>query len=349
MKYGALGDSDIEVSRICLGTMTWGEQTAEARAHAQIDAALDMGVNFLDTAEMYPVPSRQETYGRSEEIIGNWIRRSGRRHDLVIATKVVGPCSAWLPYIRDGNTRLDRANIRAALEGSLRRLQTDYIDLYQVHWPERKANYFGRLGYEHEVETGLTEISHTLHALSELVRQGKVRAVGVSNETPWGIRQYLREAELNHAPRIVSIQNPYNLLNRSFEIGLAEMAIRDRVGLLAYSPLGFGVLTGKYLSGERPKDARLNLPMFKRFTRYINPIPVKATALYARVAERHGLRFAQMALAYVCRQPFVTSVVVGATNLDQLRENIGSIDLVLGDDVVRSIEQVHKRHPNPAP
>ena len=246
--------------------MTWGEQNSESEAHSQLDMARDMGVNFVDTAEMYSVPSRQQTFGESERIIGSWIKTRAGRDQTIVATKVVGPCGDWMPYIRNRNTRLDRKNIRAAVEGSLRRLQTDYIDLYQTHWPERRTNYFGQLGYEHQAQSGLIDIEDTLLALAELVDEGKIRTIGVSNETPWGIKEHL--AKCDKRTRIVSIQNPYNLLNRTFEVGLAEMAIRERVGLLAYSPLGFGVLTGKYLVSDQPKNARLNLSIFKRFTRY---------------------------------------------------------------------------------
>lgn len=328
--------------------MTWGEQNTESEAHAQIDVALELGVNFLDTAEMYSVPSRQETYGETERIIGTWCKNTGRRQEIILATKVVGPCADWMPYIRDGKTHLDRENIRAAVEGSLRRMQTDYIDLYQVHWPERKTNYFGQLGYEHHPDSGSITIDETLHALSELVKEGKVRAIGVSNETPWGIKKYLEESDKGGA-RIVSIQNPYNLLNRTFEVGLAEMAIREKVGLLAYSPLGFGVLTGKYLGPKQDQFARLNLKKFKRFTRYTNPIPVAATRMYAEVARDHQLSFTKMSLAYVNQRPFVTSNIIGATTLGQLKENIESDDLILSEEVNKAIEAVHKQHPNPAP
>lgn len=347
MKYSNLGKTNIKVSRICLGSMTWGEQNSESEAYAQLDMALELGVNFIDTAEMYSVPSRQETYGESERIIGNWLKKTGCREDVIVATKVVGPCGDWLPYIRDGNTRLDRANILSAVEGSLRRLQTDYIDLYQTHWPERKTNYFGQLGYEHHPQSGLTEIEDTLRVLNDLVDEGKVRAIGVSNETAWGVKEHLAKAgEQNH---IVSIQNPYNLLNRSFEVGLAEMVVRDNLSLLAYSPLGFGVLTGKYLLKDQDDRARLNLPKFKRFTRYTNPIPVEATKKYAKVAQDHGLNFTQMSLAYVNQRPFVTSTIIGSTTLAQLTENIASQDIALTDEVIKAIEVVHKQHPNPAP
>ena len=265
MKYSQLGTTGVQVSRICLGTMTFGEQNTEAEAHAQLDAAFDAGINFIDTAEMYPVPPKAETYGDTERYIGSWLRRSGRRDRVILATKVMGP-SEDLRYVRDGSTRLDRRNIEAAIDASLERLGTDYIDLYQLHWPDRRSNFFGKLGYVHDPQDDPIPLEETLAALGRLVEAGKVRFIGVSNETPWGVMRYLQLAAERGLPRIVSIQNPYNLLNRSFEVGLAEIAHRESVGLLAYSPLGFGVLSGKYLDGQRPEGARLS--RFQRFQRY---------------------------------------------------------------------------------
>jgi len=348
MEYTRLGDSDLRVSRICLGSMIWGEQNTEAEAFEQLDCGVDLGANFIDTAEMYSVPSRAETYGASETIIGNWLKRRGNRDRLVVATKVVGPCGDWMPHIREGATRLDRPNIEQAIEGSLRRLQTDYVDLYQLHWPQRKTNYFGRLGYAHEPTPDWVPLEETLGVLGDLVDDGKVRAIGVSNETPWGLMRFLAEAEKAGLPRVVSIQNPYNLLNRTFEVGLAEICMRENVGCLPYSPLGFGVLSGKYLAGHDP-DARLNRPEFKRFTRYTNAIPRLATEKYAQVARRFGLDMAQMALAYVNSRPFVASNIIGTSSVAQVRENIASLDLKLDDEVLKAIEDVHKAHPNPAP
>lgn len=348
MQYTTLGSTDIRVSKLCLGSMTWGQQNDEAQAHAQLDIAAERGINFIDTAEMYSFPAREVTFGATETIIGNWLAKRGRRDQMVIATKVVGPCGQWMPYIRNGETRLDRANIMAAIEGSLRRLQTDYIDVYQTHWPQRKTNYFGRLGYEHDAdERSEVAIEETVAVLDECVRAGKVRTIGVSNETPWGVARHLRAAELQDRARIVSIQNPYSLLNRTFEVGLAEFAMRERVGLLAYSPLGFGMLTGKYLNNSFPAHARLTL--FKQFTRYLSDRSYAATARYLEVARRHGLSLAQMALAYVNSRPFTASTIIGATNLDQLKENLDSVDLALGEEVLRDIERVHKDIPNPAP
>ncbi len=346
MEYRTLGDTGLRVSQICLGTMTFGEQNSEAEAHDQLDLAVERGVNFIDTAELYPVPPRGETQGLTEQYIGSWLKRRGRRDEVVIATKVCGPTD-WVPHIRDGQARLDRRNIATALEGSLRRLGTDYVDLYQVHWPERKTNYFGRLGYEHQEEESVTPIEETLEVLGDLVREGKVRAIGISNETAWGTMRYLAAAERAGLPRIVSIQNPYSLLNRTFEIGLAEIAIRERVGLLAYSPLGFGVLSGKYLEGRRPAGARLT--RWERFDRYSNPQGVAATRQYVELARRHALDPAQMALSFVNSRPFLTSNIVGATTLEQLESNLASTELELKEDLLEEIEAIHTRHPNPCP
>ncbi|OOG23983.1 NADP(H)-dependent aldo-keto reductase [Thioalkalivibrio denitrificans] len=335
---------NIDVSVICLGTMTWGEQNTEAEAHSQLDLALERGVNFIDTAELYAVPPRAETQGLTETFIGNWLKRTGRRDEVVLASKVSGP-GEWVEYIR-GGPRLDRAHMTEALEGSLRRLGTDYLDLYQIHWPARPTNFFGKLGYEHQQDPDATPIEETLEVLDGFVRQGRVRHVGISNETPWGTMEYLRLARERGWPRVVSIQNPYSLLNRSFEVGLAEMAIRERVGLLAYSPLGFGVLSGKYLDGA-PPNARITL--FPRFSRYSNEQGVAATRAYVELARAHELSPAQMALAFVNSRPFLTSTIIGATTLEQLEENIASADLTLSDEVLEAIENIHLRHPNPCP
>ncbi len=347
MEYDYLGASDIKVSKICLGSMTWGEQNSETESHQQLDLALDRGVNFIDTAEMYSVPSREPTCGASETIIGNWLAKHGARDRVVIATKVVGPAASWMPYIRQANTHLDRANIHSALDGSLKRLQTEYIDLYQVHWPERDTNYFGKLGYEPTGREPEVSLEETLQALDDCVRSGKVRAIGVSNETPWGVMRYLHLSESLGISRIVSVQNPYSLLNRTFDVGLAEIALQEKVGLLAYSPLGFGVLTGKYLDGARPAGARLTL--FDQFKRYQSQQARTATAEYAQIASRHGLSLPQMALSYVNSRCFLTSTIIGATNLEQLAEDIDSIELRLAEEVLADIERVHNANPNPAP
>ncbi|MDY7561336.1 NADP(H)-dependent aldo-keto reductase [Pseudomonas sp. 10B1] len=345
MEFRLLGKTDLTVSAIALGTMTWGEQNTAEEAFAQIRQSKDAGVNFLDTAEMYPVPPGGETYAETERIIGQYFQKYGDRNDWILASKVAGP--GRMDHIRDGNPRLDRVNIIAAVEASLTRLNTDYLDLYQLHWPDRKTNFFGVLGYTHDAHDQPVEIEETLLVLDDLVKAGKIRHFGLSNETPWGTQRFLHMAESRHLPRAVSIQNPYNLLNRTFEIGLAEIAIREQIGLLAYSPLAFGVLAGKYLNGARPAKGRLTL--FDRFQRYNNPQVDIASAAYVGLAREHGLDPAQMALAYVTSRPFVTSNIIGATTSEQLTSNLASADVTLSQDVLAGIEAIHARQPNPAP
>jgi aryl-alcohol dehydrogenase-like predicted oxidoreductase len=347
MQMRPLADTGLNVSVLCLGTMTFGEQNTEREAFDQLDLAIDSGINFIDTAEMYPVPPRAETAGETETIIGRWLASRGRRERVVIATKVAGPGRDWLPYIRGGANRLDRRNIEAAVDASLRRLQTDVIDLYQLHWPDRETNFFGQLGYTPSRDPDETPLIDTLRALGDLVAAGKVRQIGVSNETPWGVMRFLQLSEQHGLPRVVSIQNPYNLLNRSFEVGLAEISDREGVGLLAYSPLAFGVLTGKYLGGARPENARLT--RFPDYDRYSNPQAQQATDEYVTLAREAGLTPGQMALAYVNSRPFVTSNIIGATTLAQLEENIASADLELPSGLLDQIETIHRRLPNPAP
>ena len=339
-----LGHTDIQVSSICLGRMTWGEQNTEAEAHAQLDYATTHGIQFIDTAELYPVPPRPETQGRTESYLGSWLRQRGHRDDLVIATKACGP-GDWVQYFR-GGPRHTAAYLTAAVEDSLARLQTDYIDLYQLHWPDRATNFFGQLGYRHR-ESSETPIDEILGALDTLVRSGKIRAIGLSNETPWGVMRFLEVARHAQLPLVQSIQNPYSLLNRTFEIGLAEIAHRERVGLLAYSPLAFGVLTGKYRHNQRPSNARLTL--FTRFSRYNNPEAIAATEAYCALAEQSGMTPTEMALAFVTTRPFVTSNIIGATSLQQLAENIQTHSRVLPESVLSEIEAIHQRQPNPAP
>ena len=341
-----LGYSDLQVSPICLGSMTWGSQNSEAEGYAQLDLALDMGVDFIDTAEMYPTPRSPKTYGRTEEIIGDWLKSRKCRDRIVLASKVSGP--DLTPGLRPGKIRLDRQNIEAAIDQSLKRLNTDYLDLYQLHWPDRKANFFGKLGYGiEEDDQGTVPVAETLGVLDDLVKAGKVRLVGLSNETPWGVMRYLELSRQGKGPRIVSIQNPYSLLNRTFEIGLAEISHREGIGLLAYSSLAMGVLTGKYLNGATPPGARLTL--HPGFSRYSNPEAQKATQRYVELAREAGLDPAQMALAYVVSRPFTTAVILGATSVDQLRRDIESRDLTLGDDLLKAIEAIHVAQPNPAP
>ncbi|MBA1264761.1 NADP(H)-dependent aldo-keto reductase [Stutzerimonas stutzeri] len=346
MIYRPLGRTDIQVSALALGSMTWGEQNSEAEGFAQIDRARAAGINFIDTAEMYPVPPKAETSGATETIIGNYFKRHGGRGDWVLATKAAAPGNG-ISHIRDGQPYLDRANLTAAVEASLQRLQTDYIDLYQLHWPDRQTNFFGQLGYRHDPEAHITPIEETLEALDGLVRSGKIRHIGLSNETPWGVHRFLHLAESRGWPRVVSIQNPYNLLNRSFEVGLAEMAIREQVGLLAYSPLAFGLLSGKYENGAQPPQGRLTL--FERFQRYNAPQARRAASAYIALAREHGVDPAQLALAYVTRQPFVTSNIIGATSLEQLDSNLASLELKLSDELLFGIERIHAEQPNPAP
>ncbi len=341
-----LGKTGIDVTSICLGTMTWGEQNTEAEAHEQLSYACDeRGINFIDTAELYPVPPKADTQGRTEQYIGSWLNQRGRRDDLVIATKACGP-GEWVNYFR-GGPRHTKDHLEAAIDASLARLQTDYVDLYQLHWPDRPTNFFGQLGYTHVDGADETPIDEILTALESLVVSGKVRAIGLSNETPWGVMTFLEIARREGLPVVASIQNPYSLLNRTFEIGLSEIAHRESVGLLAYSPLAFGVLSGKYLGGKRPDGARLTL--FDRFSRYSNPEATRATEAYAALADEHGLSLTAMALAYVTSRPFVTSNIIGATSMAQLKENIDTYDLKLSDAVLDGIEAIHVSQPNPSP
>ena len=346
MDYRQLGRTHLKVSAIALGTMTWGEQNTQDEAFAQIEYAKNAGINFIDTAEMYPVPPKAETYASTERYIGNWFKTRGDRAAWVLASKIAGPGNG-IDYIRDGQLKHNRTHIVQALDASLKRLQTDWIDLYQLHWPERSTNFFGQLGYKHNPDEHFTAFEETLEVLDEQVKAGKIRHIGLSNETPWGTMKFLQLAQSHGWPRAVSIQNPYNLLNRSFEVGLAEIAIREQCGLLAYSPLAFGMLSGKYDGGARPPKGRLSL--YSRFSRYSNPQSVAASARYVALAHEHGLDPAQMALAYVTQQPFVTSNIIGATTMEQLISNIDSINVNLSDEVLTGIEAIHKDQPNPAP
>ncbi|WP_431225220.1 NADP(H)-dependent aldo-keto reductase [Serratia sp. L9] len=346
MQYHRIPHSSLEVSVLGLGTMTFGEQNSEADAHAQLDYALAAGVNLIDTAEMYPVPPRPETQGLTEQYIGSWIKARGNRDKIVLASKVSGPIRGNDSGIRPQQA-LDRKNIRAALDASLKRLNTDYLDLYQLHWPQRTTNCFGKLNYQYTDEKATITLLETLEALTEQVRAGKIRYIGVSNETPWGVMRYLQLAEKHELPRIVSIQNPYSLLNRSFEIGLAEISQHEGIELLAYSSLAFGTLSGKYLNGAKPAGARNTL--FSRFTRYSSEQSQLAIAAYVALAKKHGLDPSQMALAFVRQQPFVASTLLGATTLEQLKTNIDSFDVVLDEEVLQALEEIHTRFTIPAP
>lgn len=346
MQYRPLGRTGIDVSLICLGTMTFGAQNSEAEAHSQLDLAVERGVNFIDTAELYPSPVSAETQGATERHIGSWLAARGCRDDIVLASKVAGP-GQFVAHIR-GGPKLDAANIERAVEGSLRRLGTDYLDLYQVHWPARTTNYFGQLGFAPGEDRDDTPVLDTLRALGRLVDSGKVRHIGLSNETAWGAMHYLQLAEREGLPRVASVQNPYCLLNRGYEIGLAEVSYREDVGLLAYSPLGFGALTGKYLDGARPQGARISRwPDY--YYRYSTELAQEATRKYVALAREHGLSPAQMALAFVNGRFFVASNIIGATDLQQLEENIASADVALGDAVLQGIEAIHAEYPNPCP
>ena len=346
METRALGRTGLQVSVICLGTMTWGEQNSEEDGHAQMDMAVDRGVNFLDTAELYAIPPRRETYGRTEEIIGTWFASRRNRDKIIVATKVVGRSqNTW--YRGGGRTaQLSRDQIFEAVEGSLRRLRTDYIDLYQVHWPDRPLQLFQGHEYVH-MEGPAIPIEETLGAIGELVEQGKVRHIGVSNETAWGTMRYIRAGETHGLPRIVSIQNAYNLVNRMYEVDLSEIAHREQVGLLAYSPLAQGYLTGKYEDGAQPLGARRTL--FGRMGRYESPQGQAAISAYVRLAREHGLDPAQMALQFVNTRPFVTSNIIGATTLEQLETDLDSVDIALSDEVMEGIESLQRTYTNPCP
>ncbi|MGY3792242.1 aldo/keto reductase [Aquimarina sp. 433] len=343
MKYTTLPNTDIKISKICLGSMTWGEQNSEAEGHEQIDYAIDKGVNFIDTAELYSVPAKKETQGSTERIIGSWLKKSGKRDDVVIASKIVGPAE-FSKHIRTGG--FSKSELEDAIHKSLERLQTDYIDLYQLHWPERQTNYFGKLGYTHdENDPWKDNFAEVLGYLNDFVKQGKIRQIGVSNESAYGLMRYVEEARKG-APKMVTVQNPYNLLNRKDEIGLAEILHREDMGHLPYSPLGFGMLTGKYLD-EIPKNSRVDL--FPNYNRYMNENSYRATRLYNEIAKKFDMSLTQMSLAFVNQQPFVTSNIIGATSIQQLEENISSIDLVLSDEILNEINGVHTQIPNPAP
>jgi len=349
MQFRPLADTGILLPEICLGTMTFGEQNTQEQAFQQLDYALDQGVYFWDTAEMYPVPPKPETQGATERIIGNWIAARGGRDKLFLASKIAGPSQGG-SHIRDGKTRFVADEISAAIDQSLSRLQTDYIDLYQLHWPQRPTNFFGKLGYgnaEAAEDRTVTDLEETLTALQDEIKKGRIRYIGLSNETPWGTMKFLHLAEKLGLSKFVSVQNPYNLLNRTYEIGMSEIAHYEGVGLLAYSPLAFGYLTGKFRHGARPANARVTL--FSRFSRYSNPQSEWATEQYAQLAEQHGLSLTQLALAFIKQQFFVTSTIIGATNLDQLKENIHAFEIDLSEEILKGIEAIHRQQPNPAP
>jgi aryl-alcohol dehydrogenase-like predicted oxidoreductase len=347
MTYQTLGRTNLKVSKICLGTMTWGQQNTEAEAHEQMDYAITQGINFFDTAELYAVPSTRENSGLTEKYIGTWFKKSKKRQDIILATKISG-YRPDLSFIRNHELDYSKKQIHAALEGSLKRLKTDYVDMYQLHWPQRKTNFFGKLAYKHDPnDTWEDDFLDVLHTIDGLVKAGKIRHFGVSNETAWGLMHVIRLAEKHNLSVPVSIQNPYNLLNRSFEIGLAECAIREQCGLLAYSPLGFGLLSGKFHKKTDTPDDRIN--QFKNLARYNNTLSWTATAQYLALAEKHGLSLVEMSLAFVTQQPFTTSNIIGATSMAQLKENIKTAEVVLSAEILKEIEQIHTEIPNPAP
>ena len=349
MQLKALANTGILLPEICLGTMTFGEQNTQSDAFEQLEYALDQGLFFWDTAEMYPVPPKPETQGATETILGNWIAQRGKRDQLFIASKIAGPSQGG-SHIRDGQTRFNAVEIGSAIDGSLKRLQTDYIDLYQLHWPQRPTNFFGKLGYgntEAQNTDEITALEETLTALSHEIKNGRIRYIGLSNETPWGTLKFLHLAEKLGLEKFVSVQNPYNLLNRTYEIGMSEIAYHENVGLLAYSPLAFGYLTGKFRHGARPANTRISL--YSRFSRYSNPQSEWATEQYAQLAEQHDLTLTQLSLAFIKQQFFVNTTIIGATNLDQLKENIQAFEIELSTDVLEGIEAIHRQQPNPAP
>ena len=345
MNYKKLGNTNLEVSTICLGTMTWGEQNTQEEGFEQMDYALDQGVNFWDTAELYAVPPREETYGHTEIIIGNWFKKSNKREKVILATKIAGPMRE---YLRGGGNNYGIEKMTQAVNDSLKRLQTDYIDLYQLHWPERNTNMFGRLGYEHKDSDDWNKFEDVLGNLKKFIDAGKIREVGLSNETAWGAKKYLEIAKDHKLPRMMSIQNPYNLLNRTYEVGLAEVSIREQIGLLAYSPLASGYLSGKYRNNQMPKNARIALdPDF--WSRYNKPNTNVAVDAYYEIAKKYNLDLAQMSLKFCEIQTFMTSVIIGATTMEQLKTDLESVNVNLSDEVIKEINEVQKLYPNPCP
>lgn len=344
MEYNTLPGTSIQVSKICLGTMTWGRQNNEQEGHDQMNYAVEHGINFFDTAELYPVPPRKEEQGETELIIGTWFKKTGKRKDIILASKIAGP-AAFTQHIRTDKS-YSKKTIDLAIEGNLKRLQTDYIDIYQLHWPERPTNFFGKRGYTYSRgDQWEDNISEVLDALSEHVKKGTIRFIGLSNETPWGMMRFLQEG-VNERPRIRTIQNPYSLLNRTFETGNAEVCHRENVGLLAYSPLAFGVLSGKYRGGKLPENARLTL--FPHYDRYSSINCAHAVEAYQKIADQVGISLTQLSLAFVNDRPFMTSNIIGATTLEQLKENIGSTAIMLSDDTLEAINKVHEQIPNPS-
>ena len=346
MNYRKLGNTDLDVSTICLGTMTWGEQNTQEEGFEQMSYALSKGVNFWDTAEIYSIPPKKETFGHTEIIIGNWFKKTKNRKKIILATKVGGP---GREYTRNGENSFAGKNLAEALEGSLKRLQTDYIDLYQLHWPERNVNNFGKLGYYHkENEKNWNDFEIVLENLKKFIDEGKIRYIGLSNETPWGVSKFLEISKEKKLPRMMSIQNPYNLLNRTYEVGLSEISVRDQIGLLAYSPLASGYLSGKYRNNQLPKNSRIERDG-DFWTRYNKPNKDKAVDAYFEIAKKYDLDFAQMSLKFCEIQKFMTSVIIGATTMGQLKTNIESVNVNLSEELIKDLNEVQKTYPNPCP
>jgi aryl-alcohol dehydrogenase-like predicted oxidoreductase len=345
MKFKKLGNTDLDVSLICLGTMTWGTQNSERDAFEQMDYAAEKGVNFFDTAEIYSVPPTSDSYGKTEEMIGNWFKKRKNREEIVLASKVAGPGCEW---IRGGGNNFSEKKIGEAIDNSLKRLKTDYIDLYQLHWPERSTNFFGRRDYENnEKEGAWNDFESILQALGKFIKNGKIRYIGMSNETPYGLSKYIELSKNKSLPRMMSVQNPYNLVNRTYEIGMSEISIREKCGLLVYYPLAAGALSGKYREGQMPKNSRQAL--FKGWERHLNPLAMKAYDEYYKLAKEYGITMVQLAQAFVNSRPFVTSNIIGATTMAQLKENIESIDVKLSDEMIDKINSIHNNNPNPSP
>ena len=346
MKFKKLGNTSLDVSLICLGTMTYGEQNTQEEGFEQMDYAVENGINFFDTAELYAIPPKEKTYGKTEEIIGNWFLKRKNRKKIILASKIAGPGLKW---IRGGGEQFSPKSIEDALNSSLKRLKTDYIDLYQLHWPERNTNYFGELDYEHEEnEKKWNKFDSILKTFKKFIDQGKIRYIGLSNETPWGFSKFLHIAEEQKLPRIVSVQNPYNLVNRSYEIGMSEVSIREKAGLLAYSPLAAGYLTGKYRNNQMPKNSRMDL-FYDNYPRYHNGRTYKAVDEYFNISKKHKISLTQLSQAFVNSRDFVTSNIIGATTMGQLKENIDSINISLNQKIIDEINLIHENIPNPAP
>ena len=345
MNFKKLGNTELKVSTICLGTMTWGEQNTQKDAFEQMNYALDCEINFFDAAEIYPSPCRKETYGETERIIGNWFNQKKNRDKVILASKIAGPGLSW---IRNGDQNFSEQKIKKALEDSLQRLRTDYIDLYQLHWPERKTNFFGRLNYKYTEEDSWNKFEKVLIALEKFIKQGKIRYVGLSNETPWGLSKFLEISKIKKLPRMMSVQNPYSLLCRTYEIGLSEISIREKSGLLAYSPLAGGFLTGKYRNNNFPENSRQKL-FADYYTRYSNPNASLVIEKYYNIAKKFGLDFAQMSIKFCEIQKFLTSVIIGATTMEQLKINIESVSVNLKEEILKEINDVQIKYPNPCP